>query len=375
MWLAALPLLAASLSRDPQLVSLLEFAAGVPWLLFGLSAGVLADRWDRRDLMWRTDLIRLGLVAVLAVLVATDVVTVPVLLVVVFLLATVGTLFSSAAPALLPSLVPSAELPRANARLAAGNTSGKNFVGPSAGAWLFSVFPWAPFAVDALSFVVSAWGVRGLPRSTTDRDKPPRRAVRHEVREGLAWIWRIRTLRVLAVSGSLLALATSAFLAIFVLFSLEVLRLPEVGYGVLISVYAVGNLLGSFVSAGVVRRLGLRWATQIAAVVGALAFLGIGVTALWPMVAGALVVFGIATSIWNIASVTIRQSLTPANLLGRISSTFAMLGVGSASLGAPLGGLLAKQFGLPAAILFAAGVAAVSALLMMLRPPVIPPAN
>jgi predicted MFS family arabinose efflux permease len=305
-------------------VSLLEFCAGLPWLLFGLSAGVFADRWDRRGLMWRADLIRLGLVALLAVLLAAGAVSVPILLAMVFLLATVGTLFSSAAPALLPSVVPGTELHRANARLAAGRTSGENFVGPPAGALLFGVLPWLPFAVDALTFGGSAWCVRGLPRTVQD-DQPealdaPRAGIRHEVLAGIGWLWRVRTLRMLAISGSLLALATSAFLAIFVLFVLEVLRLPAVGYGVLISLFAVGSLGGSLVSSRVVVTLGLRWTTQVSAVVGAVAFCLIGATSWWPVAAAALVVFGGAVGVWNTTAVTIRQNLTPTAMLGRISS-------------------------------------------------------
>jgi Na+/melibiose symporter-like transporter len=198
--------------------------------------------------MWRTNLIRLGLGAVLAALLAAGPVSMPTLLVMVFLLSTVGTLFSSAAPA-----------------------SSRNFVGPSAGAWPFSVFPWLPFAVDAFTFGVSAWCVRGLPRrSTAQRSETvetkdaARGAIRHQIWEGLAWIWRVRTLRMLTVSGSLLAFATSAFLAIFVLFTLEVLHLSAVWYCVRLSLFAVGSLAGSLVSSRVVTKLGLRCATQIA---------------------------------------------------------------------------------------------------------------
>ena len=376
MWLAAAPLLAASLSRDPQVVSLLEVAAGLPWLVFGLAAGVLADRWDRRNLMWRTDLIRLGLGAVLAALLVAGAVSMPVLLVMVLLLSTVGTLFSSAAPALLPSLVPGAQLHRANARLAAGSTSGQHFLGPSAGAWLFSVFGWLPFAVDAFTFGVSAWCVRGLPRRSTAEQSetveaidPPRGAMRHQVWEGLAWIWRVQTLRILAISGSLLACASTAFLAVFVLFVLEVLRLSAVWYGVLISLFAVGSLVGSLISSKVVTTLGLRWAIQVAAVLGAIAFLGIGITPWWPVAAASLAMFGIAAGVWNTAAVTIRQSLTPPPMLGRISSSFAVATSGLAPIGAPLGGLVATRFGLPTAVMFAAAIAGVSAIMLLIYPP------
>jgi Na+/melibiose symporter-like transporter len=328
--------------------------------------------------MWRTDLVRLGLCALLASLLALGMVSMPVLLVTVFLLATVGTLFSSAAPALLPTLVPSSQLHQANARLAAGRASGENFLGPPIGSWLFGAFSWLPFATDALTFGVSAWCVRALPRQPAAEPSGPSgpaeptnrtgETMRHQIWAGITWIWRIRTLRMLLLSGSLLALATSAFLAIFVLFTLEVLRLSSVWYGVLISLFAIGSLAGSVLSTRLVSTLGIRWATQLAAVTGAVAFLGVGITPRWPVVAASLVVFGTAAGIWNTTAITIRQTLTPPTMLGRISSAFAVTASGSAPLGALLGGLVAARVGLPAAVLCAAGIAGISAAILLFLP-------
>jgi MFS family permease len=368
MWFAALPLLAASLSRDPRLVSLLEAMAGLPWLLFGLHAGALADRWDKRTLMWRSDLVRLVIVALIAALVAARAVTIPVLLVLVFALATVGTLFSSAAPALLPSVVPKELLGRANARLAGTSTTARNFAGPVLGSLIFGIVPWVPFFADAVTFGASAWSVRGLPRLTTT-DLPARRPISHEVVDGLRWILKTVHMRVLAIAAALLSVATAVFLGCFVLFVLGPLKLPQVAYGLLTAVYAVGGVGGSIVASRIIDRLGLRWASAGAAFLGAVAFLVIGLVPLWPMAALMLGLLGVATMLWNITTVTLRQQITPKHLLGRVSSAFGIIGVGSAALGAPAGGAIASSFGLPAAIICAGALCAVGTVMVALLLP------
>jgi len=131
---AAMPLLIAGWTRDPLVVSLHQVAAGLPWLLFGLLAGGLADRWDRRTLMWRTDVARLIIAAGLCAAIATGTFGVPAILAATFLLATSTTLLRSAAPALLPELVSRERLLQANARLQLGSTTAGSFLGPSLGA-------------------------------------------------------------------------------------------------------------------------------------------------------------------------------------------------------------------------------------------------
>jgi MFS family permease len=367
--LAAVPLLAASLTRDPLMISLLQLAIGLPWLLVGLYAGVLADRFDRRGLMWGSDLARLVLVATLGVLVAVGSLTVPVLLLVVFALGAVTTVFDSAAPALLPDLVHERDLHRANARLMAGMTGGRNFAGPSVGALLFGVLAWAPFAADALTFAASAACIRRLPRTpppVEDTSQP--RSFLREIREGLLWSWRTRTIRILGAGTFLLAFSTGAFISVFVLFVLEELRLPNSAYGLLIALYAVGNLAGSLVSAAVTARLTARWTAHLGAFLCAVAFLGVSLTRSWPVVAIGLMLLGTATAFWNITTATVRQQATPRHLLGRVTGAFEVVANGSVALGGPVCGLVAGALGLSTAMLVPVVAAGLTAALMFWWP-------
>jgi len=147
--LTALPLLAAGLTRDPQSVSLVAAAGGLPWLLFALPAGALVDRWDRKRVLWGADFARTALVGLLALAVASGLSSVPLLATAAFLLGSAETLFANAAQATVAVVVPRAYLEHANGRLYAGELVAGVFVGPPLGGVLFAMAAAVPFAVDA----------------------------------------------------------------------------------------------------------------------------------------------------------------------------------------------------------------------------------
>jgi MFS family permease len=154
--LTALPLLAADLTRDPQSVSLVAAAGGLPWLLLALPAGALVDRWDRKRVLWGADFARAALVALLALVVAGGLASVPLLGAAAFLLGSAETLFANAAQATVAVVVPHSQLEHANGRLYAGELGAGVFVGPPLGGVLFAIAAAVPFAIDATTFLVAA---------------------------------------------------------------------------------------------------------------------------------------------------------------------------------------------------------------------------
>jgi MFS family permease len=161
IFLSALPLLAATLTRDPLPISLVTFASWLPWLLFGLVSGALVDRWDRRRLMWRVDAARFALIGFLAAAVLADWATIPMLATIGFLLGIGQTLFDNAAQPLIPALVGrgSQRLERANSQLYGAQTISETFAGPPAGGALFALAPWwPPDSAAALALAPSWWG-------------------------------------------------------------------------------------------------------------------------------------------------------------------------------------------------------------------------
>jgi MFS family permease len=357
---AALPLLAASLTRDPTEVSLVALALTLPWLLFALVGGALADRLDRRKAMAAVDAIRMLLVGALAVAVMADAQSLWLLVVVAFLLGTAETVFDNASQAILPNVVAKDHLELANGRLYAAEIVTNQFAGPPFGAFLFAAAAAAPFLLDAGSFGLAALLVLTMRGSF----KPvrevaaggPKPSIRADIAEGIRWLRRHRLLRTLALALGVLNLLSSGVFAILVLYSLEVLDLSEQGYGILLVAGGVGALAGSFLARALTARIGPGSVLVVAMVCIGAAYL---VPVLWanPIAVGAALAieggFGVA---WNIVTVSMRQAIVPDALLGRVNSAYRLLGWGTMPLGALLGGVLAQTLGLRAPFVLAAVV-------------------
>jgi MFS family permease len=380
VYATALPLLAASLTRDPIGVSLVTFGEWLPWLLFGLVSGALLDRWDRRRVMWTVDAGRFAVVGGLAVTVLLDHASIALLAAVGFLLGTGQMLVDTAQHSVLPALVSRepARLERANARLQGTQIVANQFGGPPVGGFLFSVAAWIPLAVDAVSFGASSALVAAIKGRFGRPPAPPgpgadgagtpvagRPSLRAEIAEGLRWLLAHRLLRALAVMVAMINLLGTAHDAILVLFAQERLGLGSVGFGLLLTGSAAGGVLGGAVAPWLSRRLGAATILLGGFVFQGAATLGVGLTSN-PWVAGALLgVTGLVVVTFNVVGGSLRQTLTADHLLGRVISTFRLFGYGAVPLGALLGGVVARTFGLRAPFLLAGVVVPVVALLCL----------
>jgi len=352
--IVALPLLAVSLTRNPVLVSLLGVVQYLPWLLFSLISGALVDRLDRRVLMWRTDVFRAVVISAVGLLVVVDWMSLPVLFSAAFLLGTAETLFDNASQAILPSLVERDALAKANGRLQGAEVVTNQFVGPPLGGLLFAAAAATPFLLDGASFLAAAVLVALIPgsfrpaRAAVASDTPVVRQVRDDIAEGLRWLWRHRVLRTLAMVLGGANLFWWAGESVLVLFAQDVLGLDEAGYGVLLTSFAAGSVAASVTA----DRL-IVWLGSGTALIASLVAMGV-----CPLIAGLLsspwlvgVMFvgaGFSTVVWNIITVSLRQSIIPDEILGRVNSAYRFVGWGVIPLGALLGGVLADVFGLRA---------------------------
>jgi MFS family permease len=369
MYLAALPLLAAQLSRDPLAVSAVTFASWLPWLLVALASGALVDRRDRRRVLWTVDLGRGVLVGVMAVLVWAGWVSIWLLATVGFLLGVGQTLFDSAVLAIIPALVSRerGRLERANGRLGAVMTAGQQLAGPPAGAVGFTVAAWLPFAADAASFAASAVLLAGLRgRFTAEQPKVGTpTSLRTEIAEGLRFLLGHRVLRALAGMVGAYSLVYMAGVAILVLFAQQELGLGNVGFGLLLAAIAVGGLPGNLLAPAVGQRLRAGTLLIGGTLVTAAAWLAAGLAPTAWVAAAALVVVGVVGSIWDVAQLSLRQVLIPDRLLGRVISAFRLIGFGPAPVGALLGGVLGRTLGLRSPFVLGAVVLVVVALLAL----------
>ncbi|HEX6678866.1 MAG TPA: MFS transporter [Actinomycetes bacterium] len=369
VFLTAMPLLAAALTRDPLPVSVVFAAGWLPWLLFGLVSGALADRWDRRRVMWTVDAARFAVVGFLGVAVWAGWATIALLIVAAFLLGAGQTLFDSAAQSLVPALVgrDAQRLERANGQLFGVQQVTQQLAGPPLGGLLLALARPVPFLADAVSFgassaLVAAIGGRfGRERAAG----APRTGLRAEVVEGVRWLLGHRLLRAGVVFGAIANLADSAMDAVLVLFAQDELGLGSVGYGLLLAMFAVGGVLGSLVAVRASRVLGGGTVIVGGILVGAVMALGIGLTSSAWLAGGLLAVQGAAFTIHNVVGVSLRQAIVPDPLMGRVSATSMLANFGTIPLGGVLGGLAGRAFGLRSPFLLGAAVLAVAALLTL----------
>ena len=361
--LVAAPLLAASLTRDPVLVSGVVFAGRLPWLLFSLPSGALVDRLDRRLVMGLVDVLRAAVVGVLGLAVLLGWASIPLLYAVFFLLGVAETLFDNASTAILPAMVPKGRLEKANGRLIAAQMITNESAGPLLGGALFALAASAPFLLDAGTFAVSAALVLALRgRFRVERTGgASATTLLAEIAEGLRWLSGHRVLLTLAVMLGVSGFALMSTFSILVLYAQDVLGLGEFGYGVLLSASVFGGVAGSLLAGRIGALVGTGRTIFGIFALGIVVHVGLAL-ATSPYLAGAMLALeAFHAMVWNVLTISLRQALIPAGLLGRVGSAFRMIGLGGQALGALAGGLLAQAFGIIAPFWFAAAINAVLA--------------
>jgi MFS family permease len=350
-FVAALPLLAVTISRDPRLVAVVTAASYLPWMVLSLPAGALVDRYDRATLMWRAQAVQAAVVTAVAVVVVFGIANIAVLGLAGLLLGSAEVVFSNAAQAVLPSLVPPELLARANGSQQVSLTVGETFLGPPAGSLLFAAAAALPFGLDAASFAGSAALLAGLPRtelSGTVISGNRRPKIRTQIAEGLRWLYRHRLLRVVAVLLGVFNFGNQMGQAVLVLLATQTLHVGTRGYGLLLAVTAVGSVAGGLVTPAVTRWLGMLPSLIIAGAVDVAVFAGLGLAPNPAVAALMLAGQGFAVTMWNVVTVSLRQQIVPAHLLGRVNSVYRLLGWGLMPLGALAGGFVAHAAGLRA---------------------------
>jgi predicted MFS family arabinose efflux permease len=297
--------------------------------------------------MWRAQAVQAAVVAAVAVLVVLRIANIAVLGLAGLLLGSAEVVFSNAAQAMLPALVPPELLARANGSQQVSLTVGETFLGPPAGSLLFAVAAALPFGLDAVSFAGSAALLARLPRSRKDAGQA-RQPIRAQIAEGLRWLSRHRLLRLVAVLLGIFNFASQMGQAVLVLLATQTLHVGTRGYGLLLAVTAVGSVIGGLVSPAVTRRLGMLPSLIIAGAVDAAVFTGLGLAPDPAVAALMLAGQGVAVTMWNVVTVSLRQQIVPTYLLGRVNSVYRMLGWGLMPVGALAGGFVAHAAGLRA---------------------------
>lgn len=359
LMLAALPLLAVSVTTDPREISLVNVVGQAPWLLFSLFAGVLIDRMKRTTVLAWAYAVQVGAALALAAAGSAGWLSLPVLLVVAFAVTSAQVLGDGASGALVPELVPPERLTAANARLQVIDRGVVQFVVPPLTGFLISVAAGAPAWLAAVTALIALLLARGIPSTAIVRE---RKHPLHDIADGLKHLVRMPLLRSITFNVALGSFAASAGNAMFVLYATQVLHVGPVGYGVLLACMAVGWVGSSFFVQKMVARLGYSWSMRLAVCSSALSDVLIALVPPWPALVGAVLIF--LTSmvlVWNVCSQSSRQLFTPPELLGRVLTSHRALAWGLTPLGALTGGLVAAHWNLRGVWLVSAAIMAISA--------------
>lgn len=343
----AIPLLAARLTSDPFLISVVAALALLPWLFFAIPAGILVDRVDRRRALAMAQAVRTLLGILLVVLVATNSLTIWWLYVVIFVYGAFETVYDGAIRAVVPSIVARENLPRANARIEGGELVVQNFVAGPVTSGLFAVSVLIPLGLNGLVFALAGALALALPKIASGRQfdvvsDAPRIAWYRQFADGFRFILGHRMLRTLWFLTIFIGLATSAATASFVLYVLETLEVPEAWFGVFMITGAIGGIIGSILADRLKRLWGAGLTMAIMAVLtgASFAFAGL-VPTLWGGALG-FAVSSLAVTTWNILIMSLRQSIIPGGLLGRVHGTWRTLLWGTMPLGSLIGGVIAR---------------------------------
>jgi len=371
--LAAGPLLIASQTRDPFLVSLAFFCEFLPSLVLGSFVGVIVDRVDRRRILVLVNLARAGVLVVLASTIATGVVSIAAILVALLLISTAETFADLAATSLLPQYVAREDLGLANARLQSAYLLTNQLIGPPIGAFLFVVGMAIPFAVNAVTFafagvIVARIALSGLPA----RDTPGREGVSgdtgnmgdtpgtsggvasiwHDLADGFRWLRHHPPMRTLALTVIAFNVTFGAATSVLVLYAGDRLGMDSVGFGLLTTASAIGGIVGTAAYSRLERRFGLANLMRGGLLIETASHLIFALTTSPAVALATMVVFGAHEVVWWTTSITIRQRAVPDELLGRVGGIYTVGLTGGIVVGTPIGGLLAKSFGITAPFWF-----------------------
>nr|WP_309128987.1 MFS transporter [Microbacterium sp.] len=367
--LAAAPLLIASMTSSPILVASGAVLQFLPWLLFGLHAGAIADRFDRRRMVMFANAARAVVLIALCAFLVTGTANIWIVLAVAFLYGTAEVFVDTAASTLLPMLVKPADLGIGNARLQAGYLVANQFAGPPLGAFLFAAGAAWPFLLEVLCVLlaivlVSRMAATPVPaRAETDVRTP----VHTDIADGIRWLWRNPPVRMLVLIILLFNITWAAPWGVLVLYATEHLQMGAIGYGALTTASAAGGLLATMSFGWLERHVSFATLMRVCLSLEVLMHLAFALTTTGWVALVIMVCFGFYAFVWGTISTTVRQRLVPHELQGRVSSV-NMVGVfGGMVIGQALGGVIAQTWGLTAPWWFAFAGAALT-LVLVWRP-------
>lgn len=362
MALVAYPWLATAITRNPLLIAVVGAAQRLPWLFFTLPAGVITDRVDRRKAIVAMNVLRGAFTLIVAFAVLSEQGTLPapdelenvmgtraglymLLLAATVLLGCAEVMADNCGQTLMPSIVEHKNLERANGRLWSIESVANTFIGPPVGAYLLTAAFAVPFFVDAGSFFAAAALIALIPG--TFRAEHPDRVEgepvpswRADLKEGVRWLYNHKLLWSMAIILGLMNMASMLSGSMFVLFAQDVLEIKPATFAIMGFGFAIGAIIGGYVAPWMSKTFGSGTCLAITLGSGAVVNTAIGFSSWWPLTGLLFAIGTLMGSSWNVITVSLRQSIIPPHLLGRVNSVYRFFAWGMMPIGAMLGGLV-----------------------------------
>ena len=355
----AYPWIASAVTRSPLLIAAAGFASRLPWLIFTLHAGVLTDRFDRRKLIVAMDSARGVLTLFVGAIVLFNKDSLPslndlttltdlktnwplyiTLLLTAFLFGLAEVLRDNSAQTLMPSVVEKENLEKANGRMWSAESLTNSFIGPPLGSLIVGIAVFLPFFFDAASFFVAVALIATLSGSFKPVQDSPKEKINFkvEIKVGFAWLWSHKLLRPLAfILGSMNGVGTMVGAA-FILFAQEVLHTTVFVFAILGTAGAIGGIIGGLLAPKISEKFGSGPSLWFALAMGPIGAVLIGTTKYWQVVWVVTLFESLAAILWNTITVSLRQSIIPSHLLGRVNSVYRFFAWGSIPIGMFVGG-------------------------------------
>ena len=362
----AYPWLASAVTRSPLLIATVAVASRLPWLVFTLPAGVITDRFDRRKIIIAMDITRAVLAFLVAIAVTAQAGNLPaldsvatsvtlqtnwflytVLVVTALLFGCAEVLRDNSAQTFLPEVVEDDQLENANGKLWSVEFVTNSFIGPPLGSFLIGIFVFLPFYFDTLTFFVSAALIATLASVARPiKEVTGKKAVnfKAEINEGFSWLWKHELLRPMAIILGCMNGLGAITTATFILFAQEILQTSVFIFAILGTAGAVGGTLGGILGPKISARIGSGPSLYLTLLTAPIICLIIGLTSSWQLF-WFLTAFGTFFAVlWNVITVSLRQSIIPTHLLGRVNSVYRFFAWGSIPIGTLIGGALVDLF-------------------------------
>lgn len=341
----AVPLLATTLTKDPVLISMLGALVMLPWLLFAIPIGTLVDRVDRRNALAIANSVRLAAGAGLSVSIVGGWVNITFLFAVAFVIGVAEVLYDTTAQALIPNVVKTEHLERANSRLEVGGTITGELIGGPLSGMLYVIAIAIPFIAGNVGIAVAFVLVLMIPgqfKKPYVEISEPRPSWLADMKFGIRYLYQDKTLLKLVLFTTSMGLWFSATGSTFVLFVLDVLKVPTAWYGVVILAPAAGSILGGTFAARISERFGRMNVMALSIFLGGFVLIFVGLA---PNVYVWIALFILQSALlttWNVLLMSTYHQIIPNELFGRIHGTRRTLVWGVMPIGALLGGFLAK---------------------------------